>query len=165
MDCEKIQELFSPYLDNDLTLKERTAVDAHLKTCPDCAGLLSLMKTAASSLAAFPEIEPSRELRNKLRAIPGRTKRFRAGLSFFLKPALQPVFAAVTGFLVLFSLYMFNPDKKHINQAISRTFQRGVGQIEKLYAKAGSLTDNLGDYAHSVLISLKKINPLGKSAD
>jgi len=164
MTCDKIEGLLTAYLDGELGPEEKSAVEQHLEICPDCASLLSFLKSAAESLVRFPEVEPRASLREKLYAIPAR-KKFRFNPDFLLKPSLQPVYAAATVFLIIFSFYMFNPDKKLINQAVSRQFHRGYSQFEKLYAKAGSITDSLGAYADSVLVSLKKINPLSKKEE
>lgn len=165
MVCEKIQELLSPYLDGDLTRQERADVDAHLAACPECAKILALLQTATESLASFPEIELSGGLKAKLYAIPDRKKKFRFSLDFLVKPALQPVLTAATAFLILFSFYMFGPYKRDIDKTFNRQIHAGYSQLERLYAKAGSLTDSLGSYADNVLDSLKKINPLGKKGE
>jgi hypothetical protein len=165
MACEKIQDLMSPYLDGELTPEEKAAVEAHLSSCRECAELLSLLMVATESLAAFPEVEPAPDLKAKLYAIPDRKKKFRIGLDFLVKPALQPVLAAATILLIIFSFYMFGPYKKDIDKTVNRQIHRGYSQVEKLYAKAGSVTDNLGAYANDIFVSLKKINPLGKNEE
>jgi anti-sigma factor RsiW len=165
MRCERIQDLLSPYLDGDLSPNERSEVEAHLAACPDCSALLVLLRSAVESFAAFPEVELSNDLKAKLAAIPGRPKRARVSLDFLFKPALQPVLAAATGFLMLFSVYTVSPDKGAINRTISLQFHRGISSIEKLYVKAGSLTDRLGEFANGVFASAKDINPLGRGED
>lgn len=165
MACDKIQDLLSPYLDGELMPEEKAAVDAHLVSCPECAELLSLLRAATESLGAFPEVEPGPDLKAKLYAIPDRKKKFRIGLDFLVKPALQPVLAAATILLIIFSFYMFGPYKKDIDKTVNRQIHRGYSQVEKLYAKAGSVTDNLGAYANDIFVSLKKINPLGKNEE
>jgi Putative zinc-finger len=165
MACEKIQDLLSPYVDGELTPEARAEVDAHVSSCRECAELLSLLKIATDSLAAFPEIEPPPDLMAKLYAIPARKKRFRISLDFLVKPSLQPVFAAATVLLTLFSFYMFGPYKKDIDKTVNREIHRGYSQIERLYSKAGSVTDSLSAFANDVFVSLKKINPLGKNEE
>ena len=165
MACEKIQGLLSPYLDGELTPEEKASVEAHLSSCRECAELFSLLSVATESLAAFPEVEPGPGLKAKLYAIPDRKKKFRFSLDFLVKPALQPVLAAATIFLIIFSFYMFGPYKKDIDKTVNRQIHRGYSQVEKLYAKAGSVTDSLGAYANEIFVSLKKINPLGKNEE
>lgn len=162
MACDKIEELLTAYADGELGPDERAVVERHLEACPDCAGLLAALRTADAALARFPEVEPPADLSEKLYAIPAR-RRFRLGLDVLLRPALQPALAAAAVFLTLFTFYLFSPAKAQINKAVSRQFHLGYSQVEKLYAKAGSLTDSLGGFADDVLVSLKKINPLGKT--
>ncbi len=165
MACEKIQDLLSPYLDGELTSEAKAEVDAHLSSCRECAELLSLLRIATDSLASFPEVEPSRDLKAKLYAIPDRKKKPRFSLDFLVKPSLQPVFTAATVLLIIFSFYMFGPYKKDIDKSVNRQIHRGYSRLEKLYAKAGSVTDSLGATADNILVSLKKINPLGKNEE
>ncbi len=166
MACEKIQELLSPYLDGELTPEVRAEVKNHLSSCRECSEILALLRIATDSLAAFPELEPSSDLKARLYAIPARKiKKMRLNLDFLVKPALQPILAAATVLLVIFSFYMFGPYKKDIDKSINRQIHRGFSQLEKLYAKAGGVTDSLGAYADNILVSLKKINPLGKDED
>jgi len=162
MTCDRIEELLTAYADGELASDVRADIERHLKACPDCAALLSSLRSADSALAGFPEIEPPADLREKLYAIPARRK-FGFVQDFFARPALQPAIAAAALFLTLFTFYVFSPAKGQIDKALSRQFHLGLGRIEKLYAQAGSLTDSLGGFADNVLVSLKKVNPLGKN--
>jgi anti-sigma factor RsiW len=163
MSCDRIEDLLAAYAEGELGAEDRAFVEEHLRTCAGCAELLGLLKAATESLAAFPEIELRPALRTRLRAIPVRKKRFLALPQWMAEPSLQPVFAAASLVLVLFSFYMFNPDKQHINNAVGRLFHRGVGTIEKIYAQAGTVTDALSGYAENVLVSLEKVNPLKRN--
>ncbi|MGD0781646.1 MAG: zf-HC2 domain-containing protein [Candidatus Aminicenantales bacterium] len=166
MSCERIQDLLSPYLDGELAPAERAEADEHLAGCSDCAELLARIRAALGAFAAFPEVELNEGLKARLAAIPERTRRrARFSLDVLFKPALQPVLAAATGFLMLFSVYMVSPNKGAINRAISLQLHRGISSIEKLYVKAGSLTDRLGEFANGVFASAKDINPLGRGED
>jgi anti-sigma factor RsiW len=162
MSCDLVEERLVAYADGELSPEEAALYEAHFRDCPECAKLLLSLRATSKSLASFPEIEPPAALKERLYAIPAR-KKFRINLDFLLRPALQPVFAAATALLLLFSLYMMNPEKKQIQEAVSRQIHRGYGQFEKLSAKAGSVTDSLGSYADGVFAALKRLNPLGKS--
>jgi anti-sigma factor RsiW len=162
MTCDRIEDLLPEYVDGDLGPGDAALVERHLAGCPGCAALAALLRDVSVALASFPEISPSPGLTSKLAAIPDRT-RSRFSLNFWLKPSLQPVFAAVTIVGILFTFYMFNPNKQRFNRAVVRQFHRGYSQFEKLIAKAGALTDNLGATADTVFVSLKDINPLGKT--
>jgi anti-sigma factor RsiW len=166
MSCERIQELLSAYLDGELSPAERAEVDAHLAACPECAGLLARLRTALQAFASFPEVELSPALSARLAAIPGEIRR-RPFLSFdfLFRPVLQPVLAAAAGLLMLFSVYMVSPNKGAINRTISLQLHRGFSSVEKLYIRAGSLTDRLGEFANGLFASAKDINPLGRGED
>jgi hypothetical protein len=82
-----------------------------------------------------------------------------------LKPAFQPVFAAAAIFMTLLSFYLFNPDKKSIDRIIDLKVHTGYGQVEKLYAKAGSFTDRLGETADNVYLSVKNWKVFGGNED
>ena len=165
MSCERIQDLLSPYLDGELAPAERAEVDAHLAGCLDCADLLGRLRTALAAFASFPEVDLSEDLRARLSSIPEQARRPRFSLDFLIKPALQPVLAAATGFLMLFSVYMVSPNKGAINRTISLQLHRGISSVEKLYVKAGSLTDRLGEFANGLFAQAKDINPLGRGED
>jgi len=165
MKCERIEELLSPYLEDELDPEERRATESHLRTCQSCAALLSFMKKTKESLASFPELELSDGLFDRLYTIPEKKRRFQINLDFLLQPTLQPILAAATILMMMISFYLFNPNRQNINNSVNRQVHLGYSKIEKLYAKAESFTDNLGAYKDNVLVSLEKINPFGGNED
>jgi hypothetical protein len=165
MECKHIEDLLSPYLEDELTGEERQTVEEHLASCPACAELFSLMKEAQTSLSTFPELEISRDLVERLYGIPRKKKRFSLVYDFLLRPSLQPILAAVTILLTVVSFYMFHPNRSAIDEAIERQFHLGVSKVEKLYYEAESLTHSLGEYKNSLLISLKNLNPFKENED
>ena len=38
MNCERVQEFLSDYLEDLLPAEEREAVESHLRSCPECDG-------------------------------------------------------------------------------------------------------------------------------
>ncbi len=165
MTCETIEELLSPYLEDELSPVDRKTVEDHLHSCSNCSELLTLMRETQASLAEFPEIEVSESLLDKIYAIPRRKKKFRVSFDFLQLPSLQPIMATATILMVMFSFYYFNPNRSDINKTVNRQVHLGYSHIEKLYAKAESLTDNLGHYKDNILVSLKNINPFGENED
>lgn len=157
MGCESIEELLSPYLEDDLTLEQKQTVEDHLHTCSSCAELLSLMREARASLSFFPEVEVSEELAEKLYALPHKRRKLRFIPDVLLRPSFQPVLAAVTVLLVIVSFYMFHPQRSAINRSIERQFHIGVSKVEKIYAEAESITRSLGEYKDDLLVSLKNL--------
>jgi hypothetical protein len=165
MKCEHIEELLSPYLEDELSREERRAVEEHAKSCESCSLLLSSLKETRGSLVGFPELEVSEGLLDRIYSIPGKKKRFSLGLDFFLRPSLQPILAAVTIVLTLVSFYFFNPNKKSFDREISRRLHLGYSQVGKLYAKAESFTASLGEYKDTILVSLKNISGSRETED
>lgn len=161
MSCDKVQDLLSPYLDGELEPGARAEMEAHFASCPACAGLADRMRQALAAFASFPEVEPGPALRRRLLAIPERQRRFKLDLSFLRLPAVQPVLAALTGVIMLVSIYLVSPGS--IQRAVNRQFHRGLSSIEKLYVQAGSLTDRIGELAVNVYDSAKAANPIGRA--
>jgi len=165
MICERIEELLSAFLEGELGQAEKALVEGHLAGCPDCAALLAVLSRAQRALADFPELDVSPGLQARLASIPERKKKFSFSFDFVLKPSFQPVFAAATIFMTLLSFYLFNPNKKNIDRAIDQKIHSGYSQVEKLYAKAGSFTDRLGDTADNVFVSVKNWKVFGGNED
>lgn len=165
MNCEHMEELLSPYLENELDARQKQAVHEHLQVCPDCSQLLAYMQKSCEALADFPEVELSQELIEQLQIMPEKRKRFRLSLDFFLRPSLQPVLAAITIFLTLISFYLFNPHRSQINKSVNRQLHMGYSKIERLYAKAESFTSSLAGHKDSILVSLENLDLLGGDED
>lgn len=165
MGCERIEELLSPYLEDDLTQEQKQTVEDHLHTCSRCAELLSLMKEARESLSFFPEVEVSEGLAEKLYAFPYKRRKFRFISDVLLRPSFQPIMAAATVLLVIMSFYLFHPQRSTINRSIERQFHIGLSKVEKLYAEAESITRSLGEYKDNLLVSLKSLKPFKGNED
>jgi len=165
MTCERIEGLLSAYLEGELSKTEIALVESHLADCSNCAALVALLGRTQKALAGVPELEVSPSLRARLAAIPERKRKFSFVFDFVLKPSLQPVFAAATILMTLLSFYLFNPDKKMIDRTIDLKIHSGYSQVEKLYAKAGSLTGRIGGTAENVLNSVKSWKIFGGNED
>ncbi len=165
MKCEQIEELLSPYLEDELSREERRVVEEHVKSCESCSLLLSSLEETTESLGRLPELKVSQGLLNQLYSIPGKKKRFSLSLNFFLRPSLQPVLAVIGIVLVLVSFYFFNPNKKAFEQKISRQLHLGYSEVGKLYAKAESFTASLGEYKDTILVSLKNLSGSKENED
>lgn len=155
MACERIEKFFSSYLEGELGTEEKNLVESHLQSCPDCALLLAALQDARQALGAIPELEVSENLLARLYAMPEKKRRFSFSRDFLLKPSLQPVFAAATAFLLMISLYLFNPNKKYIDKTIDQKIHLGYSQAEKIYVKAGSWLDRLDAYKDNLVVSVK----------
>jgi Putative zinc-finger len=165
MNCDRIEELLSPYLEGELGADDSRLVEEHVKACPDCRRLLAALTETREVLSGFPELEISESLRTRLQAIPGKKKRFSFSLDFLLKPSLQPVFATAAVFMTLVSFYLFGPYKTAIDRTIDRKVHQGYSRVEKLYVKAGSFRDSLEARKDNLLVSIKNLEILGGSKD
>jgi len=165
MNCERILNILPAYLENDLAQNEASFVEDHLKACPACAAMLQILRETRAALHRFPELELSPELVSRLYAVPDEALKSRFSLADFLHPVLQPLLSAATAFIFLFSFYTFNPEKKSIDRFFSHQFYQGYNTMEKLYAKAGSLADDLGSFKDSVLGSLQDLKIWGGQKD
>ena len=164
MICNRIEDLLPAYADAVLGDAERAEVEAHVASCPACASLLACLRTADAALAAFPEVDPGAELRDRLVAIAAPKPKF----SIFVllrKPGLQPILTAVSVLGVVASLYLLNPGRREFEKDVVRTFHRGVGRVEKLYAQAGSIPGSIGSFAENLYASLRSSNPLERDKD
>ena len=63
-----IQKLLSPYSGNDISSHDRTLVEEHLKSCPDCRSELADLQTTMKLLRTTPEIEPPPWLTSRIMA-------------------------------------------------------------------------------------------------
>ena len=165
MECERMETLISPYLDGDLGSVEKASVETHLHDCTRCREMLALLREVSASLRNLPEVEISPDLQRRLLAIPDRKRRFRFSLDFLVRPALQPVLAAVTVFLTLVSFYAFSPQRGAINKSIERQFHLGYQTIGKLYTRAESFTSSLAGYKDNLVVTLQNKNPLRREEE
>lgn len=170
MTCDRLEEIISAYLEGELEAAERAAVEAHLKACPACAALLDSVGGAVAELADWPEVEPPPALLERLRAIPSARRprpagRLRPVLDWLLRPSLQPVYAAVSVLLLAVTFIAFSSQGQPVRKALDRGFHDGYGRIERLYAKAGSLTGELGGYKDDVLGALRELPLLDRTPE
>jgi len=164
MTCERMEELLSAYLEGELAAAERAEFEAHLAACPECAELVGLMRETMAAAASFPEVEPSPALYARLYAVPEekRAKRrlVRPVFEWLARPALQPVYAALTAFIAVLTFVLFHPEGQGIRKKIDIGLHRGFGTVEKLYADAGSIKGEVGTLARNVV---KSFDALGLS--
>jgi len=163
MTCERPQELFSAYLEGTLDPALRRAVEDHLASCAECAALLATLRKVDEAVAGWPELEPSPALLARLNAIPTARKKFRLVPDIILRPSLQPLFAGAALLLVFVSFLFLAPQGRSFQKAVNRQVHLGWSEAERIYAKAGSITDRLGEYKNNLLGSLRTLNILKKS--
>lgn len=165
MECEHIENLLSPYLEDELTAEDKLAVEEHLRSCADCSLLFDLLRETQESLVDFPQAEMSEELLERLYDIPYKKRKFRFNLDFLVRPALQPYMAAATILLTVLSFYLFHPEKSAIDKSINRQVHLGYSKIGKLYAEAETFTSSLGEHKDNILDTIKRKQPFGRNGD
>lgn len=163
MTCEHIADLFSSYLDDELSQEETRMVEKHLESCADCRELMGYLRQAQDAMRSMPEIEVPADLLQRLRAIPSRKSRFRSSLEWLMRPSLQPALGAAAIFLTLFSVYAFNPNRDRINKTLDVGFHKGISRVERIWARAENLTQTLAGYTDDILVSFK--NLVGEDRD
>ncbi len=165
MTCERFEELLSAYLEGELSAPERAEVESHLASCRECAELAGLMRETMAAATAFPEVEPSPALYAKLYGIPEATREkkriFRPVFGWLTKPALQPVYAALTGLFIVLSFVLFHPEGRGIRKQINLKLHQGIGTVEKLYADAGSIKGEINVLSADVVKSFNTLGLLG----
>ncbi len=70
MNCERVEELLSAYLDNALALEEWREVSAHLQTCASCSVILAEYSRNDAFIARLPRVSPDPSLRNRIFSSP-----------------------------------------------------------------------------------------------
>jgi hypothetical protein len=157
MTCERIEELLSAYLEGELAAAERAEVGSHLSACPECAELAGLLRETLAATAAFPEVEPSPALMARLYAVPderaAKKRLFRPVFDWLARPALQPVYATLTGLFIVLSFVLFHPEGRGIRKQFDVQFHRGLGAVEKMYADAGGLKGEIKALSANVIRS------------
>jgi anti-sigma factor RsiW len=161
MTCERFEELLSAYLEGGLAAGERSEMDAHLSGCPACAELAGLVRETLAAAAAFPEAEPSPALMARLYAVPeektAKRRLFRPIFEGLARPALQPVYAALTGVFIVLSFVLFHPEARGLRKAVEVQFHRGLGAVEKMYADAGGIKGEIKALSANVVRSFDSL--------
>jgi anti-sigma factor RsiW len=70
--CEDVQAELSAYLDGELSVEEKHALDAHLCLCDACNAVLGELESVRASLGALPKLKApatlARDVRQKISA-------------------------------------------------------------------------------------------------
>ncbi|MCX8160905.1 MAG: zf-HC2 domain-containing protein [Candidatus Saccharicenans sp.] len=162
MNCDRIQLLFSAYLEGELQPEAKKELEDHLAVCPDCARLLEATRNLASEWPNLPEIEPPASLIQKLYMIPetasGRQKTWSFGWRFWLSPAFQPVLTSVTVVLVVVSLLTFTTPGRSLKKSAALELRRTYSLAQKTLVRVGVLKDKLQGYRENFIASLEAKN-------
>ena len=66
MNCDRARELFSPFLDGELTGEDRRWLEAHLEECAGCREALEELQRAVGLVRDLPKLEPPAGLADRI---------------------------------------------------------------------------------------------------
>ena len=79
--------------------------------------------------------------------------------------AVLVILAAVTAVGLAVSLYFLNPGRRDFEKKVVRTFHRGVGQVERIYARTGFLAGSIESTAENLYASLRSMKSPDRDKD
>ncbi len=141
MDCRRIEEYLSEYMESSLETADQDYVTKHLETCSTCSALFEEMQSAVALCRRYTNLEISPELVDKILLRTSgrpRTRSFREILEQnFLRPLFTPRFAAGAGLAALFLIMVTHLLLPRIPAALSALspkevlglMDRGVQQL------------------------------------
>jgi anti-sigma factor RsiW len=157
MICEQAQELISGLVDNELTVEERRAIDAHLKDCRNCQvtyrneiALKQRLRAAGASL------EVPADLREEIRALADKRGRGLAwvggrarSLGWLSLAGFRPAIAwAVVAVVIAPLIYVWWPTP-NVSLAALETHEKILGG-KVTFLKAENLVDMQKQMVHAV---------------
>jgi hypothetical protein len=159
MDCPRIEELLSEYMESSLSDREMVQVATHIENCPNCSMLLGEMHATLEQCRNYPVFEIDSALLEKiLLQTSARSKRRsikELWTNYQFKNLFVPRFAMGTGLAALFMVLMMNlvlPRMSPIESgwspsellsAMNRSAQQIYGEGLKAYSRKTQLEDQL----------------------
>jgi len=120
MECNKIQETLSSYLDGILTSEENKLIDEHLKSCQKCQGALADLKKTVEHIKNIEEAEPpawfTQKTMARIKAETGHQKGFLQKLFYPLHIKL-PIEAIAVIAIAVTTIYIFKSVQSEIQLA------------------------------------------------
>jgi anti-sigma factor RsiW len=121
VDCEK-QVRLDAYHDGELSLPERSDVEAHLRDCPFCAAELAAIRRTSGAFADTPPREPSHEqlleLAASVRAEPGDAEPYDARMLLKLFRATAIAAAVLLACALAAAMYLSQRSKAAAHEAM-----------------------------------------------
>jgi len=154
MDCSRIEQWLSEYLEESLPAEEKEQVTKHLETCSSCSSLLTEMRLAFSLCEKYPTVEMDPDFIERILLRTSgrpRTRSFRERFDqYFLSPLLTPRFAVGASLAALFLVLMTNLMVPRLSGAISSWspkdlmsfMDQGVHRLYGQVLKAYDMKDN-----------------------
>ena len=119
MECDRIQEQLSAYLDDTLSSAEKSIIDSHLKSCPKCRKALADLEMTMRSIKSLEEIIPppwlTQKIMTRVKAEAELTKKSLWQKLFFPLYVKLPIEAFGAFLIALTALYVFKSMEPKIN--------------------------------------------------
>ncbi len=154
MDCSRIEQWLSEYLESSLPAEETELVEKHLKTCAGCSALLAEVRSILSICDKYPTLDMDPDFIEKILLRTSgrpRTRSFRERFDqYFLRPLLTPRFAVGATLAALFLGLVTNLMIPRLSGAVSSFspqnlvsfMDQGVHHLYGQVLKAYDLKDN-----------------------
>jgi len=130
MKHDDIRHRLSEYIDGSVTPEERAAIEAHLKTCPQCSSALEELRKTIEHVKTIEEIEPPSWMTQKIMATVRAEAEEKKGFfqRFFLPLRIKlPIQAVAVLFLAITAYY--------INQTRQPTSERSEAPLREFAAR------------------------------
>jgi anti-sigma factor RsiW len=164
MKCEEAEELISALADNELSDRERSSIEGHLRDCPRCQrayewhqSLNSEIHTVSASVVA--PVDLRQRILSDQRTMPKEAKSNSGGkLILRLQPFLRPAFASALLVILLISIFFL---MQRPSQPISLTALQIREKIDEgeISLQEATNTDKLHDWLRRAVDG--KFGPLG----
>ena len=123
MECDKIQEQLSEYIENTVSPAERQRLDEHLKTCPACAASLSDLEKTLHYLQELDEITPpawlTQQVMSRAKTESERAKKSLWQKLFYPLHIKLPIEAAGIVLIAITALFVFKSIEPEIKTLIA----------------------------------------------
>jgi anti-sigma factor RsiW len=165
MKCEEAEELISALADNELSDRERSSIEGHLRDCPRCQrayewhqSLNSEIRTVSANVVA--PIDLRQRIVSDQRTMPKEAESSNGGSKLILRlqPFLRPAFASALLVILLISIFFL---MQRPSQPISLTALQIRAKIDEgeISLQEATNTDELHDWLRHAVDG--KFGPLG----
>lgn len=114
MNCQEFDSLMADYIENTLTIQEKSAFENHFNECQNCFQLLHSYKNAVNTLSQVPEIPCPDSVVEKIYNRVGLSSKKKPLGTFIIelfpkRLTWKPVLAAAAVILIIVNIMVFNP--------------------------------------------------------
>jgi predicted anti-sigma-YlaC factor YlaD len=160
MDCQRVEDLISSYIENDLSPELYREVSLHLEQCQHCQ---QLKETIEDIITTFPDLEEDVPffLKNRLYYIPESQEVLaeRIESKFYFLKWLAAAIGTVVLFLNLFYFTNIYPPAKRLLHSV-------VAQVKTFTVETGAFIDEVKESDGTALLTLlKKENTAERKAE